>query len=102
MGRLCLPYIIGYIMETNEKTALVEALQTGLVTVTFNKVGTGEMRIMSCTLNPDVMKEHGVDIDSSNDNAPDPIPVLSLDKDGWRSFRMDSVVKWDINGGGSE
>ena len=85
-------------METNEKAKLLEALQTGLVTVTFKKIDTGELRIMPCTLNEDILKENGVTstINYSPNNV-EAFPVWSLDKNAWRSFRLDTVVQWDTN-----
>jgi len=85
-------------METNEKAKLLEALQTGLVTVTFKKIDTGELRIMPCTLNEDILKENGVTstINYSPNNV-EAFPVWSLDKNAWRSFRLDTVESWDTN-----
>ena len=33
--------------------AIVDALKKGVVTVVFEKIGTGEIRTMPCTLNND-------------------------------------------------
>lgn len=85
-------------MENNEKAKLLEALQTGLVTVTFKKIDTGELRIMPCTLDPDVLKANG--ITSTINYSPtemEAYPVWALDKKAWRSFRLDTVVQWDTN-----
>jgi hypothetical protein len=99
MGRLLPPYIyiIGYIMETNEKAKLLEALQKGQVTVTFTKIDTGETRIMPCTLNPKVLKANGVETTVNySSNSMEAFPVWSLDKNAWRSFRLDTVVGWEV------
>ena len=42
-------------MNNNETAKLLEALQKGQVTVTFRKIDTGEIRIMPCTLNPEML-----------------------------------------------
>ena len=87
-------------MENNEKAKLLEALQTGLVTVTFKKIDTGELRIMPCTLDPDVLKANG--ITSTINYSPtemEAFPVWSLDKDAWRSFRLDTVESWEVING---
>lgn len=87
-------------MENNEKAKLLEALQTGLVTVTFKKIDTGELRIMPCTLDPDVLKSNG--ITSTINYSPtemEAFPVWSLDKDAWRSFRLDTVESWEVING---
>ena len=101
MGRLLSPYfyIIGYIMNNNEKAKLLEALQTGLVTVTFKKIDTGELRIMPCTLQPQILEENGITISINySPTEMEAFPVWSLDKNAWRSFRLDTVQQWDTNG----
>ena len=47
-------------MKTNERAKLLEALQTGQVTVTFKKIDTGEIRVMPCTLNVDILNDNGL------------------------------------------
>ena len=42
-------------MNKDETADLVEALQKGQVTVTFQKVNSDEIRVMPCTLNPSVL-----------------------------------------------
>lgn len=84
-------------MERTEKTKLLEALKTGNVTVTFKKIGTGEIRIMPCTLKPEILKEHGVDITVDMNPDSEAFAVWSLDKKAWRSFRLDTVMQWDVN-----
>ena len=84
-------------METNEKAKLLEALQNGQVTVTFTKIDTGETRIMPCTLNPKVLKANGVETTVNySSNSMEAFPVWSLDKNAWRSFRLDTVVGWEV------
>tara|TARA_B100001094_G_scaffold281129_1_gene292399 strand:- start:2378 stop:2632 length:255 start_codon:yes stop_codon:yes gene_type:complete len=84
-------------METNEKQKLLEALNTGIVTVTFEKIGTGELRIMPCTLEPKLLKENGVDTKIKMNVDSDHFACWSLDKKAWRSFRLDTVKQWDTN-----
>ena len=86
-------------MNTNETAKLLEALQTGHVTVTFKKIDTGELRIMPCTLKPETLKEAGVTTTVNySATSMEAFPVWSLDKNAWRSFRLDTVVQWDTNG----
>ena len=83
-------------MKTNEKAKLLEALQKGQVTVTFKKIDTGEIRIMPCTLNPDVLKANGITSTINySPNEMEAFPVWSLDKNAWRSFRLDTVESWN-------
>ncbi len=85
-------------MNTNEKALLLEALQTGQVTVTFKKIDTGELRIMPCTLETKALEKAGVTSTVKySATSMEAFPVWSLDKNAWRSFRLDTVVQWDTN-----
>jgi len=84
-------------METTERTKLLEALNTGIVTVTFEKIGTGELRIMPCTLEPKLLKENGIDITLGMNAESEHFACFALDKKAWRSFRLDTVKQWDTN-----
>jgi len=84
-------------MQQTEKQKLLKALKTGIVTVTFEKIGTGELRIMPCTLSPNVLKENGVDIKVEMNVESDHFACWALDKKAWRSFRLDTVKQWDTN-----
>ena len=61
-------------------------------TVTFIKKN-GEKRIMKCTLDEDVLPEPTISENRRervlNDNA---LAVWDLEKNSWRSFRLDSIV----------
>ena len=86
-------------METQDKTKLLEALKKGTVTVSFTKLDTGDLRVMPCTLNPTVLDannvKNSVNITSADTES---FPVWSLDKDAWRSFRLDTVTGWEVLG----
>lgn len=84
-------------MDRNELSRLIEALQKGTVTVTFQKIDSDEIRVMSCTLNPIVLKANGVNtvIESVNPDT-DHVAVWALDKDAWRSFRVETVLGWEV------
>ena len=84
-------------MQQTEKQKLLNALKTGIVTVTFEKIGTGELRIMPCTLSPNVLKENGVNIKVEMNVESDHFACWALDKKAWRSFRLDTVKQWDTN-----
>ena len=84
-------------MQTNEKAKLLEALQKGQVTVTFRKIDTGDIRVMPCTLNQDMLKANGVKTEINySSNSMEAFPVWSLDKNAWRSFRLDTVEGWEV------
>lgn len=83
-------------METSERADLLKALKNGVVKVSFRKIDTKELRIMPCTLNETILKEN--EITTKIDYSPDAMeafPVWSLDKDAWRSFRLDTVEAWE-------
>jgi len=84
-------------MQITERNNLVKALQQGTVQVIFKKIDTEEIRIMPCTLNPDVLKENDVK-GSLNKMEPssDHYAVWALDKNAWRSFRVETVVSWEV------
>jgi hypothetical protein len=84
-------------MEQAEKGTLLESLKKGTVTVTFRKIDTGEIRVMPCTLNPAVLEANGV-VNKVNVGSTDTeaFPVWSLDKNAWRSFRLDTVEGWEV------
>ena len=70
----------------------INAVKQGVVTVVFKKINTDEIRIMPCTLNAEIA---GTDIavqdmDASSSN----FAVWCLDKDAWRSFRVNTVIEW--------
>lgn len=71
----------------------VAAALEGVVTVEFTKIDTGELRIMPCTLNRE-LSDHNVPeiLEQREDNEH--LVVWSLDKQAWRSFRVNTVVKW--------
>ena len=71
------------------KDEIVEKLKTGIYIVTFTKVD-GEQRVMPCTLH----ETHTPLVESkgtkkANDNI---VNVWCIDKQDWRSFRVDSVT----------
>jgi hypothetical protein len=86
-----------YIMNESEKSKLLDALKKGTVTVSFRKIDTGELRVMPCTLNPAVLEANGVTTKVSISNTDTEVfPVWSLDKNAWRSFRLDTVEGWEV------
>lgn len=84
-------------MDRNECARLIEALKKGTVTVTFQKIGSDEIRVMPSTLNQTVLNAHGQKtiIESVSPDS-DHLAVWSLDKDAWRSFRLETVIGWEV------
>ena len=84
-------------MNTNDTKSLLSALKKGTVTVSFRKIDTGELRVMPCTLNQTVLEANDVkpSIDYSAKDV-EHFAVWSLDKNAWRSFRLDTVEGWEV------
>lgn len=82
-------------MEMFSKTEYKEALQNGVYDVKFIKAD-GTERVMTCTLMPSFLPENTVNEEATprkeNDNV---ISVWDLEKFGWRSFRIDSVISFN-------
>ena len=79
---------------------MVKYLHIGPCEVAFTKVN-GETRQMTCTLNEEVLKGEGVWKDSSEvtkKQNPSVIAVYDTIAKGWRSFRVDSVTKFEYIG----
>ena len=88
-------------MDLNEKQNLLQALHKGSVTVTFRKIDTGEVRVMPCTLNAKVLMASGVTnkVELSESSADsEHFAVWALDKNAWRSFRLETVEGWEVHG----
>lgn len=84
-------------MDRNEKSKLIEALLKGTVTVTFEKINDGGIRVMPCTLNPIVLEANGVKPTISNVSSDsESMACWALDKEAWRSFIFDTVLSWEV------
>lgn len=78
------------------RTEMIKELQTGTKVVTFTKVN-GEQRVMTCTLDANLIPDP---IEIKADKSPKPVneevlPVWDVNANGWRSFRIDSVVSFE-------
>ena len=74
------------------KEELQADLRTGIYTIVFEKVN-GEVREMRCTLLPEYLPplvESEKPATPRKDN-PNNLNVWDLDKDGWRSMRIESI-----------
>jgi hypothetical protein len=82
------------------KQEMLDALHNGICVITFIKK-SGEERVMSCTLNAEILPEQ-IDLEEAIQKKvpnPDVLAVWDTEKGGWRSFRWDSVkeFKKEIN-----
>lgn len=87
-------------MTVFDRSELIEVLANDVVEITFTKKN-GEERIMKCTLRDDIIENmsNTSPVSSGRKVNPDVIPVFDLDKNDWRSFRVDSVkaIAYSIN-----
>lgn len=77
-----------------QKSDIVSTLKTSICDVKFTKVN-GEERLMRCTLKEDLLPEPvASDAEINRNRHPnDSVQVVwDLEKTGWRSFRVDSVI----------
>jgi hypothetical protein len=77
---------------------LIELLKTDIFKVVFTKVN-GERREMFCTLRNELLPEGER---SERKPSSGTVPVWDLDKDAWRSFRIESLIsveKYDLSDG---
>ena len=82
------------------KEQIVEALKANICEVTFTKVN-GETRTMPCTLKEDIVPayERKTPVKEATVKESATLSVWCVDKAAWRSFRVDSVTKVEINVG---
>jgi len=84
-------------MQATELNALISALQNGIVNVTFKKIDTEEIRVMESTLKSSILEENGITATVDNVSPEsDHVAVWCLDKDAWRSFRVNTVINWEV------
>jgi len=67
-------------------------LKTGVLLVTFMKKN-GEERTMRCTQAMDLITENMHPTGLGGTYSPDQVRVFDLDKEEWRSFRKDSIIR---------
>lgn len=87
---------------STQKEQLKNLLRENVLSVVFVKKD-GSERVMECTLKPDLLPAHETNTDSPIDfpvqmraENPDVIQVYDLENNGWRSFRVESVLAFLI------
>jgi peroxiredoxin family protein len=83
-------------VKMNDMQGLLDKAREGVVTVVFKKKGTEEIRIMPCTLNPELLNHQPKDVTEIVEQAAtnERFVVWSIDKDAWRSFVAANVIEW--------
>ncbi len=72
--------------------ALRKHLETAAATVRFRKAN-GELRTLECTLADYLLPET---TQRSNHPEGETMIVYDLEADGWRSFRLESVIDYEL------
>ena len=79
---------------TKMRANLVKNLKQNVVKVNFTKVN-GEERTMNCTLHESVLPVATMSQKERKENK-EVLAVWDIDKNAWRSFRLDSVNETKI------
>lgn len=74
-----------------------ESLRANVAEVRFTK-SDGTERVMKCTLREDLVIPYEKKTDRVKDKNLDVVPVFDVEKNEWRSFRVDSVKSVSIWG----
>ena len=73
---------------------LITQMKDGIATVIFEKIDTGEIRTMPCTLNEEVAQ---VPMTIKNYDANSTSLVMwALDKEAWRDVRVSTIKEWYV------
>jgi WYL_2, Sm-like SH3 beta-barrel fold len=81
-------------MNDNEKLNLKELLKSNVVEIVFKKVN-GDKRTMNCTLQSKFLPE-SVEREETRKTSDTSLAVWSVEDDGWRSFRWESIISFGI------
>ena len=74
----------------DNKEMLKDNLSRNVMKIEFTKAD-GTIREMLCTLDPKRLPESPIKESKKKEN-PDVLAVFDLEKNAWRSFRLDSVI----------
>ena len=77
---------------------ITEVLKANVAEVRFTK-SDGTVRNMKCTLKEDLVVHYEKKTDRKKEANTEIVPVFDLEKNEWRSFKVDSVLSISIWGG---
>lgn len=80
------------ITDTLSKSNIKNMLTTDIVNVKFKKTD-GSERLMKCTLLEGWVKEYEKKSEKTRPVSEDTLSVWDVEKNGWRSFRYDSIIE---------
>jgi hypothetical protein len=78
-----------------EKDTLKDLLKRKVVKITFKKKD-GSERVMNCTLHEDIVPVYEKKTERVKKTNDDVIAVWDLDKDAFRSFKLESLINYSI------
>jgi WYL_2, Sm-like SH3 beta-barrel fold len=83
-------------LAESTREEFVNLLKDNILKVTFMKVN-GELRVMRCTLKKDLLPPLPPGY-VPKDKVPNPniVAAWDLDKNEWRSFKVDSVKNYEV------
>ena len=82
-------------MGTYTPTNLVESLEQGICRVIFKKKENDLIRIMYCTWAPEVLAREKMASEDLNKGYR--LVVWDIEKNGWRSFDLSTVIDFTPN-----
>lgn len=77
-------------LPKSRKELLIQCFQAGVFQVKFTKVN-GEQSTITATLNTEVFNSTP-NSSAQRSSNPDTISVYAVDRDGWRSFKIDNLI----------
>ncbi len=80
------------ITDMISKSNIKYMLTTDIVNVKFKKAD-GSERLMKCTLLEGWVKEYEKKSEKTRPVSEDTLSVWDVEKNGWRSFRYDSIIE---------
>ncbi len=80
------------ITDMISKSNIKNMLTTDIVNVKFKKAD-GSERLMKCTLLEGWVKEYEKKSEKTRPVSEDTLSVWDVEKNGWRSFRYDSIIE---------
>lgn len=87
--------LVHWVYYNQDREEIFKQLKKNILEVAFQKVN-GERRLMNCTLQQKYLPEQTDIEESENDTESNNIAVWDIDADGWRSFKVDSVITWKV------
>lgn len=80
---------------TMTRDEMIRALTDGICVVKFTKVSSGEICTIKGTLHGKLIPPEKFPDNTKSYANKDVVRLYNLDKQGWRSFRVDSVLEFN-------